>query len=128
MTEQLQLFDTSILGDLSQHPLAAAFVKFHNENPEIFLRLRSLALKTRRAGRDRYSIRTLYHVLRWEHSLETTDKSYKLNNNHTPFYARLLMKTEKELDGFFETRQAIADDLKLKLNNLIMNFKGILCL
>jgi hypothetical protein len=33
-----------------------------------------------------------------------SDEEFKLNNNHTRFYSRLLMEMEPELVGFFEVR------------------------
>ena len=63
----------------------------------------------RRMGHTRYSIKTLLEVARWHTDMQTVptsaeDAKYKLNNNHAPFYARLLMAREQELAGFFELR------------------------
>lgn len=44
------------------------------------------------------------------HKLQTQGDEYRLNNVYTAFYARLLMDNEPELQGFFETRKAIADE------------------
>ncbi len=89
-------------------PLAEKFQDFHEANPLVYAQLRDLALKMRRTGRERYSIWGLFNVLRWHRALETTDDDFKLNNNYTPYYARLLMKKEPELEGFFHTRQSNA--------------------
>jgi hypothetical protein len=85
--------------------LEAKFWEFHTQNPDVYQKLRSLALQMRRRGVEQYSIKSLFEVLRWHHALTTNDPSgYKLNNNYTSFYARLLMEREPELEGFFELR------------------------
>lgn len=109
---QLSLFNNDELGDLAEHPLAESFKEFHKSNPFVYDKLREMALQTKAAGHKRYSIRTLYHVMRWHAALETTDPEFKLNNNHTPFYARLLMAREPELADFFTTRESVADEQK----------------
>jgi len=44
-------------------------------------------------------------VLRWERAMKTTDQTeWKLNNNYTSRYARLIMEQEPDLEGFFVTR------------------------
>ena len=85
--------------------LEAKFWEFHTQNPEVFRKLRELALQMRRRGLEQYSIKSLFEVLRWHHALETNDPSgFKLNNNYTSFYARLLMEQEPDLKDFFELR------------------------
>ena len=79
---------------------------FHRNNPQVALQLRRLALELVDAGHRHYSIKGLFEVLRFNAALKTDGKPYKLNNNLTPFYARLLMETEPRLEGFFHTRKA----------------------
>lgn len=83
----------------------AEFVNYHEANPELYDRLVELALHLRRAGREHYGIWSLWGVLRYHTAIQTSDYDYKLNNNYTPLYARLLMQAEPELRGFFETRR-----------------------
>ena len=98
MTEQLALFPK-----LEAEIREEAFWKFHAEFPEVYARLRREALDMRRRGWKRYGIRTLWEIARHHMNLQHGGE-YKLNDHHTRFYARLLMKNESELDGFFETR------------------------
>tara|TARA_R110000824_G_scaffold385724_1_gene580025 strand:- start:759 stop:1130 length:372 start_codon:yes stop_codon:yes gene_type:complete len=84
---------------------ATAWV-FHRNNPNVSLELRRLALGLVDAGHRHYSIKGLFEVLRFNAALRTTGKPYKLNNNLTPFYARLLMNCEPMLAGFFHTRRS----------------------
>jgi len=79
---------------------------FHWNNPNVLLELQSLAQGLVDAGHRHYSIKGLFEVLRFKHAIKTTGKPYKLNNNLTPFYARLLMEFEPRLVGFFHTRRS----------------------
>ena len=50
----------------------------------------------------------LFEVLRWEwiiRGLPDTAEEFKLNNNYTSRYARLIMESEPGLEGVFETRR-----------------------
>ena len=89
------------------------FLKFHRENPQVLMSLLRLAGKLRDRGHTRYSIKGLFEVLRWRHSIKTKDSlsSFKLCNNHTAFYARLIMDENQDLatchhgEGFFKLKK-----------------------
>ncbi len=85
--------------------LEERFNTFHREHPEVFERLRELALQARRAGITRYAIATLYERVRWHFEIVERRKDLKLNNSHRSFYSRMLMAEVPALAGFFETRQ-----------------------
>ena len=42
--------------------------------------------------------------------MQTTDPEYKINNNFTAFYARLIMAQEPDLAGIFDLRTSEADE------------------
>lgn len=83
-----------------------SFERFHRDNPQVFTRLREMAMAWQAAGHKRCGLKMLFEVLRWEHGLRTTGEPFRLNNNYTAHYARLLMRHECDLEGFFETRGA----------------------
>lgn len=87
----------------------AAFHEFHHQNPQVYKRLVSYANKVLATGRTRYGIKTLYEVLRYRTDLETTGKEFKLNNNFTAYYARMMMVRGDIPEGFFELRSSRAD-------------------
>lgn len=87
-------------------PIEERFQEFHETNPHVYEQLRNLALRLKRRGRTRYGMKGLFEVLRWQHAMETDDPEFKLNNNYTAHYARLLMEREPELAGFFEIRKS----------------------
>ena len=81
------------------------FEAFHKSNPHVYNELCNLARQLKARGRERYGIKSLFEALRWHKAMQTSDEEFKLNNNFTAFYARLLMAQEPELDGFFEVRE-----------------------
>ena len=86
--------------------LESAFQSFHRRNPHVYEQLRDLALLLQSKGHKRIGIKMLFEQLRWLHALQTTDMTgFKLNNNYTAYYSRMLMEREPRLVGFFETRE-----------------------
>jgi len=82
------------------------FQKFHEQNGWVYTALVRLARETLAAGRTRCGIKMLFEVLRWQWELATiSDDEFRLNNNHTSRYARLIMSREPDLEGFFEIRE-----------------------
>lgn len=105
---QLSLFQLQPLNRIAgskPRTIAAQFEAFHAANPGVYQALRRLALDMRRRGVRSYGMKGLFEILRWQYALQTQGEPYKLNNNYTSHYARLLMKNEPALAHFFETRQ-----------------------
>lgn len=84
---------------------AERFAAFDAANPEVYERLRELALFAKHRGRT-VGIRLLWERLRWELfvELEPTKEGFRLNDHFPPFYARLL-NADPALTDFFETRE-----------------------
>ncbi len=83
----------------------AAFWNFHTNHPEVYKGLVRLAYQAVNAGRERIGIKMLFEVLRWEWIITPdTSEEFKLNNNYTSRYARLIME-EPGLGDVFETRR-----------------------
>jgi len=95
--------------------LRAAFYKFHLDNPHVYRRIKEICHGLRGKGWTHYSMRTIISVLRFEWDMETGGETVdtadgpervKLNNNHSPYYARMLIEECPEFDGFFKLRKA----------------------
>ena len=87
-----------------------AWQEFHRENPDIFRLFCTFAEEARRAGRKAIGARMIGERIRWYTTVETHDPDYKVNNNHWPYYARLLYGLDPEAyDGFFEFRDSQFD-------------------
>lgn len=83
----------------------AAFEAYHAANPQIYEAVVRFSLELKRRGRWHLGMKAVFERLRWWSNVEaTTGDAFKLNNNWTSRYARLVMKNEPELTGFFETR------------------------
>lgn len=98
--------DTSSCGTLR-----AKYERFHKDNPWVMDELARLALRMRRHGVNHYGIAALFEVLRYRHTMRTTDTEtpFKLSNSYRAFYSRHLMRLYPELDGFFDIRPSVAD-------------------
>ena len=60
-----------------------------------------------RGRRERYSIYTIREKLRWDSLVSESGQDYKLNNNYSPFIARILMFLNSDMDGMFSTRREL---------------------
>jgi len=85
--------------------LDRAFDQYHAANPLVYELFRKFALMAKAAGHSHYSARAIYHRMRWHVDIETRGDEFKLNNNYSSRYARLLIREHPEFDGFFETRK-----------------------
>lgn len=76
------------------------FAIFAQEHPEVLSRLIELALDAKARGYKRYSLKALWEVLRFSADPMASEK-YKLPNELTSRYARLVMEVSPDLAGFF---------------------------
>jgi len=81
----------------------AQFRNFHRVHPHVYEQLKTLALRLKNVGVQSYGMKALFEILRFN-ALLSVDNNFELNNNYAPLYARLLMKQEEELQGFFKIR------------------------
>jgi hypothetical protein len=106
---QLSLFEMPepqpIAGVSRKGGIEAAFTRFHEANPHVYTAVRYVALWAVKNGR-KLGMKAIYERVRWEYNLQTADEPYRLNNNYTAHYARLLMEQEPELVGYFEIRKS----------------------
>lgn len=84
--------------------LDARFAAFHAENPRVYALLVRFAREVKSRGRV-CGIRLLWERMRWELMVTTVGDDFRLNNVFTSRYARLIMREEPDLAGFFETRE-----------------------
>ena len=70
----------------------------HAMNPSIYEDLVRLTRELVLAGQSNFKIR------RWKTMIKPSDK-YKLNHDYLPYYARLIMAQESDLEGVFRLRE-----------------------
>jgi len=104
--EQLELFEIRHAVQKDKG-IEAAFREFHELNPHVYRNLKVLAHKVILAGRHKIGMKFLFERLRWEYAIATQHEegSYRLNNNFTAYYARMLMDQEDELFNLFDLRE-----------------------
>lgn len=85
--------------------LDSRFQTFHQENPQVYRELATLAKQALERGRSNIGIKMLIEVIRWNRYLTTTGDEYKINNSYTSRYARLLVQDYPEMRDLFETRE-----------------------
>lgn len=93
-----------LFGDYPE-PVRTRFSEFHEQNPQVFRLFKRLCQQMWRAGRRRYSARTIFEVMRWNHDLSTSGDAFEINGDFVPIYARLLVYHHALFEGFFEFRQ-----------------------
>jgi hypothetical protein len=90
--------------------IAQRFARFHADNPQVYSMLVSLARDLRTRRPRKLGIKMLFEVLRWQYYVQTdTDEEYKLSNDFTAPYARLIMEREPDLQGAFNTKRSQVD-------------------
>jgi hypothetical protein len=101
------LFDATDAETRVEATIEAAFQEFHRAHPEVYLKLRELALEVVTRGHAKHlGIGMLWETLRYYTLLGAgpDEDAFRLNNNYRSRYARMLMMNEPELEGVFETR------------------------
>jgi hypothetical protein len=84
--------------------LSQQFEDFHRANPSVYNSLSILTRQWLRSGRGHLGMKMLFEVLRWQTAMATDDphSDFKLNNNYTSRYARML---DAEFPGVFQLRE-----------------------
>lgn len=106
MTEQLTL-DLSPLVEPDYAPhltIAERFSLFHAANPHVADTLEALAAQWL-ARHDRVGMKALYERARWETGIRTEGDVWRLNNDWTAHYARLLIQRRPEWADAFRLRE-----------------------
>lgn len=92
--------------DCPNSKLYRDFLRTHRENPEVWRFLVAETAKVRARGFQNYSISSLWERMRWHTEIEMGE-TFKCNNNHRPYYARMYNETfPQHGDGeFFRLRE-----------------------
>lgn len=81
------------------------FEAFHALNPWVYRALVRLTADWVARGRTRIGMKMLTEVLRWEYGRQTVGDEFKINNNFTSRYVRLLVSEHPEFADAFHTRE-----------------------
>lgn len=89
--------------------LQSDFEKFDEANPFVWDLFVKFTMELIRAGRQRYSADSILHRIRWETAVNTTDETFKINNNYASFYSRKFANIYAMYKDFFEFRKSKAE-------------------
>lgn len=87
-------------------------VAYHKQHPEVWDLFVQFTTDKIEQGFTNYSARGIFHRIRWETDKPDYHEGYefKLNDHHSPFYARRFMKMYPQHEGFFRTRHQTSED------------------
>jgi hypothetical protein len=100
---QLNLFSSAAFSDIQPH-IVQQFWDFHKSNPKVFELFREYCHQLRAAGRNQYGAKAVMERIRWHLEVETRGDDFKINNNYSSCYARLLLTQEPAFRSFFHVR------------------------
>ena len=80
------------------------FIEWLPNNLHVWKAFCSEAMKIRNKGFKHYSARTIIHVLRHHSAIHEKGGEWKLNNNHSPYLARLFDLAFPAYAGMWEYR------------------------
>jgi hypothetical protein len=81
------------------------FAQWLYDNAHVFEAFSQEAQKIINRGFKHYSARTIIHVLRHHSAIAEADGEWKINNNHSPYLARLFDLYYPHYAGLFEYRK-----------------------
>lgn len=98
---ELRKVEVEDKGNLQKH-----FEGFHRQNPHVLDLIMRIAVTLRhKKGFRKCGMRLIYNQLRWMYAIQTRGDEYKLNDHHTPYYARVVMALRPDLVDFFNVRR-----------------------
>ena len=80
------------------------FADFHAAHPWVLEALEDLTARWIEAGGGRIGVKALFEQLRWSQPNISNDRPFRLNNDFTSRYARLLCSRHPEWAGVFQLR------------------------
>ena len=87
----------------------AKWQKFHRENPDVYMLIKRFTNQAIKSGRKNYGMMSILQRVRWHTMIETEGDSFRINNNWSPYYARLFMSDHPQHDGFFRLRSVAGE-------------------
>lgn len=86
------------------------FIEYHEKYPKVYQFYKEVIAQLVNRGFKRYSSDGVLHIVRFTKHDEIKRDGFKVNNNYTPYYARLFEEENPQYKDFFSKR-------KVKNNN-----------
>ena len=97
--------DLAILIDYNHELFPDKFVEWLQDNHHIFTAFAKQAIDVANKGFRHYSSKTIIEYLRHHTALTESGGEWKINNNYTPYMARLFDLRHPSYAGMFEYRK-----------------------
>jgi len=88
--------------DIQKH-IEEKFLKFHEENPEVYRLFKKFAHQSRRF-KDHFGAKAIAERIRWEVASYSIPGDFKMNNNFPSVMARMLIEEDPSFHDFFSIR------------------------
>jgi hypothetical protein len=86
-----------------------AFLTFHTNNPQILEMIVRYTRQLKGKGHTIFGMKAIFERIRWDYAIGTElsvdDKGFKISNDYTSRYARMVESQHPDLRGFFRTKQ-----------------------
>jgi hypothetical protein len=98
--------------------------QFHWDHPEVWDLFVKFTLEKINAGFSHYSVRGIWHRIRWETPAgDDGVVRFKLGDHHAKFYGRRFMKMYPQHEGFFRKREDSKAKVKMVINEQTPSFR-----
>ena len=95
-----------IQSTLFENRLDQLFAEYHARNPQVFELFRKFSEQVRETGHKHFGAKAIMERIRWEVAIKTSESDgFKVNNNFTSRYVRLLERERPEFVGLFRKRK-----------------------
>lgn len=85
--------------------IADNFRRFHQDNPQVYKWFKHYAVILWNRGYRRYSSDGILHIIRYRVAIRKDPREqFKINNNYSALYARMLINDDVRFNDFFELR------------------------
>lgn len=88
---QIALERMQIPAEVVKHPRYSDWAKFHMENRHVIRGIIDKIETARAAGIKAVSVKHIINVIRWDYTIETKGKDYKINDAYTGIYTHVIM-------------------------------------
>jgi hypothetical protein len=105
----------STFKEMTGASIQEAFERYHRTNPNVYAKIKKMALEAIYKGKKRISFKLIIEVIRWEVFMDTTDqltifvegekRMFKINNAYESRYARLFLDEYPHYADRVETRR-----------------------
>lgn len=81
------------------------FKDFHRDNPHVYEKFKEVAENLLNNGVKRYSSKTIICIMRYEHTIKTNGKPFKISDRYQSLYGRLLAYNDSRFEDFFQFKK-----------------------